>query len=214
MNSSKDKIVNAVAWSISVITSIVAVVSWGQGIGWNLSDLVAYQLFPLFGLLAFSLMWAHYIVGALRRLTGIEKAAIEDYLKYTGYLALLFFCLHPAVLWFQLWQDGFGLPPQSYLEHYVAPTLKWAAALGTLSFTFFLAYEFKRWFGQKKWWVIVARGTDLAMLGIIVHGLKLGSHLQSGWFKQVWLFYAVSYVAAQATITYFALTKKPNATNN
>ena len=166
---------------------VLALVVWQQSTG----GFTSYALFPLFGLLAFSLMWTHYAVGAVRRLAGVEKAPLKSYFALTGWAAIVFILLHPSLLIFQLWRDGAGLPPNSYLD-YVGPPMKWAVMLGTLSFLLFLSFETKKWFSNKGWWPIIEYGNVVAMFAIIVHSLALGSNLQSGWFRWVWLFYAVS----------------------
>lgn len=185
---------NEKAWILGGIVSLIAFMNWGQGIDWQFSTITAYSLFPLFGLLAFSLMWTHYIVGALRRKMAVDKSVVKDYFAITGWVVLLLICLHPGLLWFQLWRDGFGFPPSSYLNNYVAPTLKWAAMLGTASLLMFLAFEFKRWFSKKKWWVVIEYANVAAMFAILVHGLKLGTNLQTGPLRGVWIFYGVTLV--------------------
>lgn len=175
------------AWGMSLVVCALAIVAWQQSTG----GFTSYALFPLFGLLAFSLMWTHYTVGAARRLVGVDKAPLKPYFAVTGWAAIVFILLHPSLLIFQLWRDGLGLPPKSYLE-YVGPTMKWAVMLGTLSFLLFLSFETKKWFSNKGWWPIIEYGNVVAMFAIIVHSLALGSNLQSGWFRWVWLFYAVS----------------------
>ncbi len=188
----KNYFLNQRAWTLAVIVSMIAISNWGQGISWQFSTLTAYSLFPLFGLLAFSLMWTHYIIGALRRKMAVDKSVTKDYFALTGWIVLLLICLHPGLLWFQLWRDGFGFPPSSYLNNYVAPTLKWAAMLGTASLLMFLAFEFKRWFGKKKWWVAIEYANVAAMFAILVHSLKLGTNLQSGPLRFMWLFYGLT----------------------
>lgn len=172
------------------MVSVLSVVAWGQ-VGFGIDDLNAYILFPLFGLLAFSLMWTHYIVGALRRVVGVEKQPLKTYFAVTGWMAIVLIILHPSLLILRLWRDGQGLPPNSYLN-YVGPSLKWAVALGTFSFLIFLCFETKRWFSKKGWWPIIEYGNVVAMFAIIAHSLALGSNLQSGWFRFVWLGYAAS----------------------
>lgn len=187
---------NNIAWLLSVVVSTAAVFVWGQGFGWQPDRLSSYRLFPLFGLLAFSLMWGHYVISALRRQSGIEAEAVKDYFKATSWLVLLFIFLHPGLLVWQLWRDGFGLPPGSYLDNYVAAGLGWAAFLGTVSLLMFLAYELHRWFSSKRWWRLVEYASDAGMILILIHSLKLGRHLQAGWFRSVWIFYGVTYLVA------------------
>lgn len=188
------------AWGLTVLVCALAIVAWGQ-IGFEVTTLSAYFLFPLFGLLAFSLMWTHYVVGAIRRFVGVEKTPLKTYFSVTGWAAVLFILIHPTLLIFQLWRDGQGLPPTSYLN-YVGSSLKWAVALGTFGFLFFLAFETKRWFSKKGWWPIIEYGNVVAMFAIIAHSLALGSSLQTGWFRYVWLFYAISLLISICYIYY------------
>jgi len=188
------------AWGLSAVVCLLAVVAWLQT-GFELEDVNSYTLFPLFGLLAFSLMWTHYANGAIRRLVGVEKAPLKAYFAATGWAAVTFILLHPSLLIFQLWRGGQGLPPASYMN-YVGPSLKWAATLGTLSFLLFLSFETKRWFSQKGWWPVIEYGNVVAMFAIIAHSLALGSNLQTGWFRWLWLFYGVSLLFSVGYIYY------------
>lgn len=189
------------AWGVSLAVCVLALVAWVQGIGGELEDLNAYRLFPLFGLLAFSLMWTHYVVGAIRRLVNVDKAPLKRYFSVTGWAAVLFILLHPYLLIFQLWRDGEGLPPSSY-QNFVGPALVWAVMFGTLSFLIFLSFETKRWFDSKGWWPIVEYANVVAMFAIIAHSLALGSNLQTGWFRFVWMWYGLSLLVSVSYIYY------------
>jgi hypothetical protein len=120
---------------------------------------------------------------------------LASYFRITGYIVLVLICLHPGLLIYQRFRDGFGLPPHSY-ESYVAPGLGWVTLLGTTSLLVFLAFELRRFYGKRPWWRFVADASDVAMLAILYHGLRLGSQLQHGWYRGVWLFYAVMLIAA------------------
>lgn len=188
----------AVCWGLAVAVCLLAVLAWGQSYRWQLAGWSLYVIFPLLGLLAYSLMWTHYIAGVIRRRAGLPQAAIKQYLSLTGYAVLVLILLHPGLLWYQLWRDGLGLPPASYLEHYVAPGLRWVAILGTISLVVFLAYELKPWFHQRRWWPAVVWAGNLAMVAIFYHGLRLGTQTQSGWYHWLWWLYGLSLVAALA----------------
>ena len=179
-----------IAWSISLLTCAVAVIVWGHDYRWQLFPIHNYLLFPLLGLLAFSLMWAHYVAGAIREAWSLDRKVLVRYFETTSLAVLLLICLHPSLLIYQRFRDGYGLPPGSY-ESYVAPGLGWITLLGTASLVIFLAYEFRRWFGRKPWWHFVTEAGDLAMLAIIYHALRLGGELQTGWFRYLWWFYGV-----------------------
>ncbi len=189
------------AWGLSLTVSVLAVVAWVSGFGGAFENMNAYLLFPLFGLLAFSLMWTHYVVGAARRLVGVDYVPLKQYFAVTGWGAIIFILLHPHILIYQLWRDGAGLPPGSSVN-YVGPAMKWAVMLGTFSLLLFLAFETKRWFSKKGWWPIIEYGNVVAMFAIIVHSLALGSNLQTGWFRVVWMMYAIILVVSVGYIYY------------
>ena len=103
--------IQILAWSLVATVSVLAFIAWGQGNSWNFSHLSSYQLFPLLGLLAFSLMWTHYIIGTAKELITARPEALRTYYRWTGYAVLLLICLHPGLLIYQLFRDGAGLPP-------------------------------------------------------------------------------------------------------
>ena len=183
-----------IAWLLVAIVCSLAITTWGQYVGWKLGSVTVYQFFPLLGLLAFSLMWTHYISGTLRRLLKLDKAVLAPYFKYTGAMVLVLICLHPGLLIYQRFRDGYGLPPHSY-ESYVNPGLGWVTLLGSVNLLVLLAYEFKRVYGTRSWWHYMQIATDLAMLSIFYHALRLGDELQQGWFVKVWWFYGITLFA-------------------
>ena len=93
------------------------------------------------------------------------------------------------------------------LQNYVAPSLRWAALLGMVSLLIFLAYELRRWFSDKGWWRVVEIATDIAMIAILIHSLKLGTTLQHGWLQIVWYFYGITLIAALGYIYYRKYSK-------
>ncbi len=193
-NQARARYLQIGAWSLSLLVSVLAFMAWGQSNAWQLKGISTYLLFPVFGLLAFSLMWAHYPASLIRQKFNLPKSVLHNYFEATGFAVLLFICLHPGLLIYQRFRDGFGLPPRSY-ESYVRPGLGWVTLVGTTSLFIFLAYELRRWYGQKPWWRYMQLATDVAMLGIFYHSLRLGTQLMSGWFKAVWWFYGITLVA-------------------
>lgn len=180
------------AWSLTALAALLSIIVWGQDFNWHVS-FDAYLLFPVLGLVAYSIMWTHYMAGTLREVFAIDKDALKQYYRLTGFVVLALICLHPGLLIYQRFRDGYGLPPHSY-ETYVAPSLGWITLLGTASLLVFLAYEFHRKFGKRPWWHFVTEAGDIAMLAIFYHGLKLGLQLQHGWFRYVWWFYGITLV--------------------
>lgn len=183
------------AWGLSLVTVLLAILVWLNASGGQIS-FEAFSVFPLLGLSAFSLMWVHYIIGAMRRLFGIAKQPLKQYYEFTSTLVLVAILLHPGLLSLQLWRSGFGLPPNSYLEYYVAPTAQWAATLGAIGLLVFLAFELRRKYEASNWWKWFERMQIVAMIAIFVHALRLGGELQVGWYRAVWFIYGVTFAAS------------------
>jgi hypothetical protein len=193
MDRVSEKQLKVGAWALSAVVALLAFIAWGQGLNWQFSGLTAYQFFPLFGLLAFSIMWSHYIAAVARMYSGIEKSKLNSYFEITSLLVLLAILIHPGLLAWQLWEDDLGLPPASELN-YVGPALKAAVILGMIAWVIFLTYEFRRKFSDKVWWKYVEYASDTAMILIFWHGLRLGHQISGGWFRIVWFFYGITLI--------------------
>lgn len=189
------KHLQGIAWGISVGAAILAIVAWGNSYDWKLAGMGTYQLFPLFGLLAFSLMWSHYVVSAIRQYFKVESKTLSHYFEITSAIVLTAILLHPGLLAWQLWRDGLGLPPGSTKIH-VGAAAYWAIWLGLIALAAFLSYELRRFYGKKRWWPIVQHASDVAMVLIFIHALRLGGALHPGWYRNVWYFYGVSFLVA------------------
>lgn len=179
-----------IPWMLSAVVSLLAIYVWGQSFAWNRHVVNAYLFFPILGLLAYSILWSQYMVGFLQH-NALKAQNLGVYFRNTGYLVLLLIVLHPGILIYARFRDGYGLPPGSY-ESYVAPGMGWITLLGTVSLLAFLAFELRRFYGQKKWWKYVLAAGDAAMLAIFYHGFRLGTQLRSGWFRYLWLFYGTT----------------------
>ena len=189
-----------IAWVLTLIVFILAFIAWGQGFAWQWQTLGTLQLFPLFGLTAFSLMWSQYVISATRQYLKVDSNKLKTFYNVTGYLVLVAILLHPGLLSWQLWRNGDGLPPGSEL-HYVMPSLKAFVILGIINLTILLAFELRRVFANQPWWHYMSYVVDLAMLSIFIHGLELGTQIRNGgWFRDVWLFYGASLVLSLAII--------------
>lgn len=185
---------HAIEWVLGAVVTTVAVLVWAGSRQVGAQQLSIYDIFPVFGLVAFGLMWTHYVSGAIRRLMNIERPRKSMYWSISSGLVLAAIILHPLLFNFGLVQDGIGLPPKSYFEVY--PVLGWYVILGTAALLIFLSFELKRWWGKKSWWKWVERAQILAMTAIFIHSLVLGRELASGWFMILWWLYGVTLVAA------------------
>jgi hypothetical protein len=199
-------LVRLAPWSLGLLVCLLSIFAWADDLQWQLTPLNAYVIFPVLGLTAYGLMWSMYVLGALREIFKLDESSFSDYFKTAGWAVLILICLHPGLLIYQRFRDGFGLPPGSY-ESYVAPGLGWVTLLGTASLLVFLAYEFHRLYGERRWWRYVQTAVDLAMLAIFYHGLRLGTQTGHGWFHMVWWFYGITLVAV-LTRSYFLKYKQ------
>ena len=188
------------AWTISILAVVLAVVAWGQDNRWQLTGLSFYQVFPVFGLLAFSLMWAHYAMSALRQFLKLDGLVLRSYFEVTSLMVLAAILLHPGLLAWQLWRDGLGLPPGSEIN-YVSPSMGIYVVIAMVSLLIFLAYELRRMYGNRPWWKYVQYASDVAIFLILIHSLKLGSQLQVGWLRPIWYFYGIT-LAISLAYTY------------
>lgn len=191
-DAEKSSLLVPMVWTLGAVVSGLAIYVWAQSFGWRLNGLSTYQIFPVLGLLAFSLMWSHYMVGFMRHVAK-TTADLSDYFRITGYAVLLLILLHPGLLIYQRFHDGFGLPPGSY-EKYVAPSMAWITLLGSVCLLAFLSFELKRWFEYRNWWKYILLLNDAAMLGIFYHGLQLGTQTHIAWFRDIWWFYGITLI--------------------
>lgn len=198
--------VNLFAYSLSLIVIGLAFYVWGETYSWRFSNMNALKLFPLFGLIAFSVMWSHYAVGAVRRYFGASKQSLQKYFDITAGIVLVAILLHPGLLWWQLWRDGGGLPPGSVLN-IVPETLKTAVIMGMVALVVFLTFELHRFYGKKSWWKYFEYASILAMGIIFVHAIRLGGAI-NGWFMVVWIYYGITLVMAVAYTYYFDYQEK------
>lgn len=184
------------AWVLSGIVVIVSVTAWQQSLLVPFDQLGVYDVFPLFGVLAFSLMWAHYMVGVAVRQTDFDRTRLRSYMTISSLAVLLALLLHPGLLTYQMWRDGLGLP-----INYVAPGLAVFVVIGQIALLMFLAYEFRRLYEGRSWWHYIERASDVAMILILIHGYRLSQSLYPDWFTVLWIFYGITFFLAIAHST-------------
>lgn len=163
----------------------------------------AFAVFPLLGVWAWSLMWTHYVYGALRICWPHHFREDKQYDCITAWLVLLFILLHPFLLAWEQKQRTQLLPPESFLA-YVPPELELFITFGTIGLLLFLAYEV---FGRlrqraifRRNWLWVSLSQVLAMSLIFVHGLQIGQSVLAGWGAIYWTVLGVALIPAMVVV--------------
>lgn len=181
-------------WLVTLAVVVVALYVWWPAT----KSLTSYSLFPIFGLIAFSLMWTHYVAGAAREYFRLPPETLKLHFQWTSYIVLFCILAHPTILDTQLYLDGFGLPPGSLFAVYTESVQRLALLAGVTALTCFLFFELHRFFKDRSWWKYVEWANIGAMALILVHGFTLGGALRHPWFQVVWVFYGVTFVLAVA----------------
>lgn len=182
----KERIVS-LAWGLSGVVALIGILAWYQSLAVPVSKLTIYDIFPAFGITAFSVMWSHYAVGALREYLKVDKARFITYFRLTSYVVLVCLLLHPGLLIWQLQRDAAGLP-----FDYVAPDERLYLVFGMVAWLAFLIYELHRFYAERRWWRYVTIAGDVAMVLVLIHGFMLSTALMPLWFTALWVMYGLS----------------------
>lgn len=144
-----------------------------------------YSLFPAFGLLAFSILWLH-IISAVFEPWLRKNFNFDRFVEITSLIVLFSIILHPLLLFFAV---NFNLKA---LFSSSSPYI-WLGVIGwLLLITYDIGKALKRHnFFARNWNSILFIST-IGFLIIALHSLGLGSDLQSGPLRFVWIFYGIT----------------------
>lgn len=184
------------AWLLVAMVATASLVGWYAI--WGSAPLTAASIFPLFGLLAWSVMWVHYVYGAMQlRYDFPEPPSLYHPLTYTLVLALIL--LHPLLFNMLRYQQTGLLPPESYVG-YVGESNVIFVLLGTFALLLFLSFEVVRHLRNnktiRKYWHIISITQVVAMVSIYIHALALGDIVTSTGFMAWWSLLGVTFVPA------------------
>lgn len=202
MNSSR--IVVATSYALSLATIVLAILVWAPPV----RHLTPNSVFPLLGLIAFGLMWSHYVSDALRRWKRVDDSALGLHFQITSPIVLACLLLHPLLFELQLYLDGLGLPPGSIAAAYPGILERAAILAGAVSLLCFLLFEAHRIYGDRHWWRYVSWANIGAMIAILGHGFILSDAFSGSWFLVVWITYAITFVAS---VVYTEYSKRRSA---
>lgn len=149
-----------------------------------------YTIFPVFGLLAWSLLCAQYISGALRILLRDSTNNSSTFTIASGIIIFVSLLLHPIILFAQRYIDTGTLPPISIVS-YVGDARMYLVWIAVIALVIFLLFDVLRPYRESLRksgiWQYVGLLQILAMLLIFVHGLQLGGLFADGWMRVWWI---------------------------
>jgi hypothetical protein len=153
------------------------------------NDSLLQILFPMFGLLAFTLLWLHAMSGVFEEWLR-EQFDFEAFVRWTSLVILISILLHPLLL---LILVNFDLKTIFGDGH-------WAVWLGLAGLILLLTYDvgkaLKRYEFFTRNWNKILIVSNIGFILTFFHSFELGSDLQSGFMRGLWIFYGVTAIAA------------------
>lgn len=158
------------------------------GMGWSFSSGVIMNFFPLFGIAAFTIMWLHVVSEPFQAWLG-QYFDREKFVDRTSYLVLVCIIMHPLLVLISI---KFNVMMLLQGGIYI-----WLAILGFFLLIIFDIGKFlqKKEFFFRHWNKILFLST-IGFLLIFFHSLGIGSNLQSGFLRKLWIFYGVTGIIA------------------
>jgi hypothetical protein len=156
------------------------------GARWVFDSTFFVNLFPLFGVLAFVLLWLHAISGAfepwLRRYIDFDQ-----FVQNTSLVIFISIILHPLLLLIPL---GFNFAAVFSF----GPVYIWLAIIGwflLISYDVGKILKKKYTFFVRNWNKILLI-SNIGFILTFFHSLGVGDNLQAGPLRIVWIFYGVT----------------------
>lgn len=159
------------------------------------------EIFPAFGLIAFSIMWLH-IIGAPFKLILDQYFDFEKFVSVSSKIVLVSLILHPLLLLVYLKVMSAPINILSYLSMR-SSYLIWLAIAAWFIFIFYdISKKLKKRDFFVRHWKTVRLISTLAFFLVLIHSLGLGRDLQVGTLRYVWIFYGITALIA-TSYTYF-----------
>jgi hypothetical protein len=168
--------------ALAVLAPIVAHI---RNVSWGESSLIA-AIFPIFGLLAFTLLWLHAISGVFEEKLR-EILDFDAFVHWTASLILFSMLAHPLLLLI-------------LIKFKISLLFNDDIALGALGLLLLLSYDFFKPFKKSgsfsRHWNKILIVSNIGFVLTFFHSLELGSDLQTGFMHSLWLFYGVTAILA------------------
>jgi hypothetical protein len=168
----------------ATLAVIVPILAHIRNVPWGESSLLA-SIFPIFGLLAFTLLWLHSISGVFEeRLREIFD--FDSFVRWTALAIFMSILLHPILLLFTI-KFNVGL----LFSGDSTPII-----LGIIGLALLLTYDIgkmlKKYEFFSKNWTAILIVSNIGFIFTFFHSIKIGSDLQTGFMRWLWIFYGVT----------------------
>ena len=151
---------------------------------------ILLNLFPFFGLLAFTLLWLH-------SLSGVFEEWLRKYINFDKFVhitaTIIFICIiaHPLLL-----LAGLDFNISNIFLYYSTPYIWLAIIAWLLLITYDVGKALKKYGLFTKHWHKILIISNIGFLLTFFHSLALGSDLQSGPLHFIWIFYGTTAILA------------------
>ena len=187
-------------YTIAVVSVFYPLSVWFNSSLLKFGQFNLFDLFPAFGLLAFSVMWLHVVGGAFR--VYLEKYInFERFVYWSSIVVLISLILHPGLLFLALYMSGGGSP-----YDFVPDGKEYLITIAIVAWVIFIGYDILKFFRKRgvliKHWEVIKLISTLALFLGFFHSIGIGRDLQTNPLRSVWIFYGIT--ATIATVyTYF-----------
>lgn len=155
-------------------------------LSFGLDSTLLPNIFPLFGITAFTLLWLHSLSGVFE--SWLRKYINFDiFIQLTSTIILVCIILHPLLL-LMLFHFSISDLFLSYDNFYL-----WLGIIGLLLLlTYDIGKALKKYQFFVTHWNKILIISNIGFLLTFFHSLNLGTDLQSGGLRMIWIFYGIT----------------------
>lgn len=174
--------------ALNIFVVLAAVVAWLQSTDGNYTLL---NISSLLAVLAFGLMWVHYVSDAVAPLKEGDSPDVQYWVSRGAVLIAIL--AHPVLVNWYLLDEGYGFPPGSYES--LLSGFAWVVVLGWIALAAFLLFEVRKHKLVARYERQIFHFNILAMFLVIIHGFMIGLVMMNTWYVWVWWAFLASFGA-------------------
>jgi hypothetical protein len=157
-------------------------------INWTLNATLLTNMFPAFGILAFTLLWLHAISGVFEPWLR-KQIDFDRFVHITSIIILVSIILHPLLLLIMM--------GSTFAQIIYGGKFIW---LGIIGWLLLITYDIGKYLNKynffvRHWNKILVIST-IGFLLTFFHSLNLGSDLQTNPLRSIWIFYGITAIIA------------------